>query len=287
MQYDIRKMHRFYYEPVYNDKAIPEGTVTHVVQRWTELQSYFDTVVRRDALLACIPELKKRDIKLLTYVGFEISDQIPEAELYLETCANSPMGKPWIRKDTPKQRSYAVWYGSLWGDSGGTRPAGRRPPSARPASGLSQDNEPIGDILAELFEIFDGTPSGNATGDSDGNVRDQLAAIYGELQDLDYNGFNVSIGEVMWGLLSNDTTGAGPVYVDSPLFCNDASYSQDDEPIGDILASMHDGPRASKTDWAQLTAPGTTASYRASRWEARSPRPEPPGRRLTCVRFHA
>lgn len=115
MQSLVRKMHRLYYETNI-EKVNTHNALIHVVQRWTELQSYFDTVKYRDKLSTYAPATKARNMKLLTYLGFEMSDQVPEAPLYMDTCQRHPVNRPWIRKDTPGQRSYAVCYSSLWGD---------------------------------------------------------------------------------------------------------------------------------------------------------------------------
>lgn len=82
-------------------------------ESWTDIQNYVETT-HKEQLKALVKACHKRGIKLLLYLGYEMSDIAPEWDQYHEECLVYPRAGGYKRQ--PKQTAYIVCYRSHWSD---------------------------------------------------------------------------------------------------------------------------------------------------------------------------
>ncbi|MEA3401599.1 MAG: DUF6067 family protein [Armatimonadota bacterium] len=82
-------------------------------QEWTEIQAYGSTQMHREELQELVEACHERDIRLLLYFGYELSDAAPEWDLYRDEVLVKPRRGGYQRKDIP-QTAYICCYKSPW-----------------------------------------------------------------------------------------------------------------------------------------------------------------------------
>ncbi len=82
-------------------------------ESWTEVQAYGSTELHGDKLHDLVRACHERDIKLLLYFGYELSDAAPEWDLYRDEVLVQPRRGGYQRKDIP-QTAYICCYRSPW-----------------------------------------------------------------------------------------------------------------------------------------------------------------------------
>ncbi len=82
-------------------------------QSWTEIQAYGSTQMHQDELRDLVAACHERDIKVLLYFGYELSDAAPEWDAYHDEVLVHPRRGGYQRKDIP-QTAYICCYRSAW-----------------------------------------------------------------------------------------------------------------------------------------------------------------------------
>ncbi|MGC9319557.1 MAG: glycoside hydrolase domain-containing protein, partial [Armatimonadota bacterium] len=82
-------------------------------QEWTEIQAYGTTQMHREKLHSLVEACHERDIRLLLYFGYELSDAAPEWDLYRDEVLVRPRRGGYQRRDIP-QTAYICCYKSPW-----------------------------------------------------------------------------------------------------------------------------------------------------------------------------
>ncbi len=82
-------------------------------QSWTEIQAYGSTQIHQQALHDLVAACHERDIRLLLYFGYELSDAAPEWDAYSDEVLVWPRRGGYTRRDYP-QTAYICCYHSAW-----------------------------------------------------------------------------------------------------------------------------------------------------------------------------
>lgn len=82
-------------------------------EHWTDIQNHPKTT-HGEELKKLVAACHKRNIQLLVYFGYELSDIAPEWDRYSEECLVHPRAGGYHRK--PEQKAYIVCYRSHWQD---------------------------------------------------------------------------------------------------------------------------------------------------------------------------
>ncbi|HOX39715.1 MAG TPA: DUF6067 family protein [Candidatus Brocadiia bacterium] len=82
-------------------------------EHWTDIQNYTSTT-HGEKLKALVKACHERNIQVLPYFGYEISNIAPEWPLYNEECLTYPRAGGYHRQ--PEQNAYIVCYRSAWQD---------------------------------------------------------------------------------------------------------------------------------------------------------------------------
>lgn len=82
-------------------------------EQWTEIQAYGSTSLHAEKLRSLVEACHARDIRLLIYFGYELSDAAPEWELYRDEVLVKPQRGGYTRKDFP-QTAYICCFESAW-----------------------------------------------------------------------------------------------------------------------------------------------------------------------------
>jgi hypothetical protein len=90
------------------------GVKTLVIhQQWTEIQAYGSTQKHQQKLRDLVDACHERDIRLLVYFGYELSDIAPEWDLYRDEILVKPRRGGYERRDYP-QTAYICCFKSPW-----------------------------------------------------------------------------------------------------------------------------------------------------------------------------
>lgn len=91
-----------------------KGVNTLVIhEHWTEIQAYGSTDLHQEQLHSLVQACHARDIRLLVYFGYELSDAAPEWELYRDEVLVQPRRGGYTRRDYP-QTAYICCFESPW-----------------------------------------------------------------------------------------------------------------------------------------------------------------------------
>ncbi len=91
-----------------------QGVNTLVIhQQWTEIQAYGSTSKHQEKLRSLVEACHERDIRLLIYFGYELSNVAPEWELYRDEILVKPRRGGYTRHDYP-QTAYTCCFKSPW-----------------------------------------------------------------------------------------------------------------------------------------------------------------------------
>ncbi len=82
-------------------------------ESWTEIQAYGSTQIHEQELRDLVAACHERDIKLLLYFGYELSDAAPEWDAYSDEVLVWPRRGGYRRRDIP-QTAYICCYESAW-----------------------------------------------------------------------------------------------------------------------------------------------------------------------------
>jgi hypothetical protein len=82
-------------------------------EHWTDIQNYTSTT-HGEELKRLVKSCHERNIRLLLYFGYLMSDLAPEWAKYSEECLAAPRGGEYDRK--PEQHCFIVCYRSVWQD---------------------------------------------------------------------------------------------------------------------------------------------------------------------------
>jgi len=100
------------------DELARAGVKTIVFhEHWTDIESYIETPYADD-LKNLVKRCHSRDIQLLLYFGYLISDLAPEYSALGEECIRMGLSgyMPWNYPPQPIQNAYLVCYNSVWRD---------------------------------------------------------------------------------------------------------------------------------------------------------------------------